>query len=98
MHQRQDGLREQMASVLTLATNSGCYDAADWLKRNFFELRLRPRRVNECCARDLPAAERAKPGDLWQCPTCTRAWTCLEEHELHYWEPDYDMGRLQSTL
>lgn len=34
---RQDSLTDQMETVLNLATEAGCYDAADWLKRVFFK-------------------------------------------------------------
>jgi hypothetical protein len=36
--QRQDSLTDQMETVLKLATEAGCYDAADWLKRIFFKI------------------------------------------------------------
>ena len=34
---RQDSLTDQMKSVLKLATEAGCYDAADWIKEVFFK-------------------------------------------------------------
>jgi hypothetical protein len=32
---RQDSLNEQMADVMNAAVKMGCYDAHDWLLRNF---------------------------------------------------------------
>ena len=33
LRQRQDALKHQLQSLLSMATRAGCYDAADWLKR-----------------------------------------------------------------
>lgn len=35
--QRQDSLYSQMKDVFNAANEIGCYDAADWIKRRFFE-------------------------------------------------------------
>jgi len=35
--QRQDSLTEQMKDLHTVAIKLGCYDAADYLKREFVE-------------------------------------------------------------
>lgn len=35
--QRQDSLFDQMADVLQKANEIGCYDAADWIRRVFFD-------------------------------------------------------------
>lgn len=37
IRQAQDSLSEQMARVMALANENGEYDAADWIKRTFFE-------------------------------------------------------------
>lgn len=34
---RQDSLTDQMKTVFQLATEAGCYDAADWIKIVFFK-------------------------------------------------------------
>lgn len=35
--QRQDSLYDQMRDVMKLAVQSGCYDAHEWLLRNFLD-------------------------------------------------------------
>jgi hypothetical protein len=35
--QRQDSLTDQMRDIHYYATKAGCYDAADWIKRIFFD-------------------------------------------------------------
>lgn len=34
--QRQDSLKAQMVDVQKMAVEMGCYDACDWITRNFF--------------------------------------------------------------
>lgn len=41
--QRQDSLTDQMATVIDLARDYGCYDAGDWIKRTF----MKPRKEAE---------------------------------------------------
>lgn len=33
LRQRQDSLASQLISLIEMATRAGCYDAADWLKK-----------------------------------------------------------------
>jgi DnaJ-class molecular chaperone len=33
--QRQDSLSDQMREVVRLATEAGCYDAADWIRKHW---------------------------------------------------------------
>lgn len=35
IQQRQDSVSDQMKTVMILAVEAGCYDAHDWLLRNF---------------------------------------------------------------
>lgn len=45
--QRQDALSEQMHDVRAVASWLGCYDAADWISKHFFE-QQRPHGVPDC--------------------------------------------------
>lgn len=39
MQQRQDSETEQLNDLVFVAVKLGMYDAADWIKRNFWEIK-----------------------------------------------------------